>query len=97
MNEFDKAIDFYNKAIQLDKNKITVYEYRAYAYEKKEDYFSALFDMNEAIKLDPEYNIDEENDPIEIVFLSKKFKTTPIFEFTILKGGFVIFYITFLV
>ena len=54
MNEFDKAIDFYNKAIQLDKNKITVYEYRAYAYEKKEDYFSALFDMNEAIKLAPE-------------------------------------------
>ena len=54
--EYDKAIEYYNKAILLDKNKTTVYEYRAYAYEKKEDYFSALFDMNEAIKLDPEYS-----------------------------------------
>lgn len=51
MNEYDKAIDFYNKAILLDKNKTTVYEWRAYAFEKKEDYYSALFDMNEAIKL----------------------------------------------
>jgi len=54
MNEYDKAIDFYNKAILLDKNKTTVFEYRAYAYEKKEDYYSALFDMNEAIKLAPD-------------------------------------------
>lgn len=54
MNEYDKAIDFYNKAILLDKNKTTVYEWRAYAFEKKEDYYSALFDMNEAIKLDQE-------------------------------------------
>jgi tetratricopeptide (TPR) repeat protein len=54
MKEFDKAIEYYNKAILLDKNKTTVYEYRAYAFEEKEDYYSALFDMNEAIKLDPE-------------------------------------------
>jgi tetratricopeptide (TPR) repeat protein len=52
--EYDKAIEYYNKAILLDKNKTTVYEWRAYAYEKKEDFFSALFDMNEAIKLNPE-------------------------------------------
>ena len=54
MNEYDKAIDFYNKAILLDKNRTSVYEWRAYAYEKKEDFYSALFDMNEAIKLAPE-------------------------------------------
>ena len=54
MNQYDKAIEYYNKAILIDKNKITVYEYRAYAYEKKEDYFAALFDMNEAIKLAPD-------------------------------------------
>lgn len=52
--EYDKAIEKYNKAILLDKNKTSVFEYRAYAYEKKEDYYSALFDMNEAIKLAPD-------------------------------------------
>ena len=52
--EYDKAIEYYNKAILLDKNKTSVFEYRAYAYEKKEDYFAALFDMNEAIKLAPD-------------------------------------------
>jgi tetratricopeptide (TPR) repeat protein len=55
--EYDKAIEYYNKAILLDKNKTTVFEYRAYAYEKKEDYFSALFDINEAIKLAPEASL----------------------------------------
>ena len=52
--EYDKAIEYYNKAILIDQNKTTVYEYRAYAEEMKEDFYAALFDMNEAIKLDPE-------------------------------------------
>ena len=55
MGEYDEAIKYYNQAIKLDKDKTTVYAYRAYAHENKEDYFSALFDMNEAIKLAPEY------------------------------------------
>jgi len=52
--EYDKAIEYYNKAILIDQNKTTVYEYRAYAEEMKEDFYAALIDMNEAIKLDPE-------------------------------------------
>lgn len=53
LKQYDIAIEFYNKALFLDENKATVYEYRAYAYAGKDDYFSALFDMNEAIKLTP--------------------------------------------
>lgn len=38
------------------------------------------------LRQDYEYIIDEENDPIEMVYLSKKFKTTPIFMLYA-KGG----------
>jgi len=53
--KYDTAIEYYNKALELDIDKSSVYQYRAYAYEGKNDIFSAIFDMNEAIKLDPEY------------------------------------------
>jgi len=53
--DYDTAIEYYEKALELNVNKPTVYQYRAYAYEGKNDIFSAIFDMNEAIKLDPEY------------------------------------------
>lgn len=39
------------------------------------------------LKLDPEYKLNPETDPIDIVYLSKKFKTTPIFVLHG-KGGF---------
>lgn len=39
------------------------------------------------LKLDPEYNIDPDRDPIDVVYLSRKFKTTPIFVIYA-KGGF---------
>ena len=53
--KYDTAVEYYNKALDLDINKVTVYQYRAYAYEGKNDLFSAIFDMNEAIKLEPEH------------------------------------------
>ena len=53
--EYDTAIEYYNRALELDIDKSSVYQYRAYAYEGQNDIFSAIFDMNEAIKLDPEY------------------------------------------
>ena len=52
---YEKAIEFYNKALKLDPAKFSIYEYRAYAHEALEDYFSALLDMNEAIKHNPDY------------------------------------------
>lgn len=38
------------------------------------------------LKIDPEYRVDTENDPIEIVYLSKNFVTTPIISLN-LNGG----------
>ena len=52
-----------------------------------DDPISAENSYIELLRESPEYEIDEENDPIEIVYLSKKFTTTPIFEFTLLKAG----------
>ena len=51
---YEKAIEIYNEALKIDPNKSTVYQYRAYAHEALEDYFNALLDMNEAIKLNPD-------------------------------------------
>ena len=52
-----------------------------------DDPISAEDSYLKLLGLDPEYIIDEENDPIEIVHLSKKFKTTPIFTWTYGKAG----------
>ncbi len=53
--DYDTAIEYYDKALELNVNKPSIYSYRSKAYEGKNDIFSAIFDMNEAIKLDPEY------------------------------------------
>ena len=50
-----KAIEFYDRALILDPDKYSIYEYRAYAYEALENYFNALLDMNEAIKHKSDY------------------------------------------
>ena len=52
---YQLAIDFYDQALDLDPDKYSIYQYRAYAYEALEDYFTALLDMNEAIKQNPDY------------------------------------------
>ncbi|MEM6523536.1 MAG: outer membrane beta-barrel protein [Bacteroidota bacterium] len=44
-----------------------------------DDPISAEDSYLKLLRLDPEYKIDVENDPIDMVYLSKKFKTTPIF------------------
>jgi hypothetical protein len=52
-----------------------------------DDPISAEDSYLKLLRLDPEYIIDEEKDPIEVVLLSKKFKTTPIFTWTYFKVG----------
>ena len=51
MGEYDEAIKYYNQAIKLDKDKTTVYEYRAYAHENSSGHIYNS-NTNEAIKLD---------------------------------------------
>ncbi|MDH5366084.1 MAG: PorT family protein, partial [Cyclobacteriaceae bacterium] len=69
------------------QERIQAYWLLTRTYLVIDDPISAENSYLELLKLDPEYNIDEENDPIEIVYLSKKYKTTPIFEFTFFKAG----------
>lgn len=54
-NKYNKAIEFYTQALEINPNNYSIYQYRAYAHEALEDYFNALIDMNEAIKHAPDY------------------------------------------
>lgn len=69
------------------QERIQAYWLLTRTYLVIDDPISAENSYMELLKLDPEYKIDEENDPIEIVYLSKKYKTTPIFDFTLFKAG----------
>lgn len=67
--------------------KIQAYWLLCRTYLIIDDPISAEDSYLKLLNLDPEYAVDEENDPIEIVHLSKKFKTTPIFTWTYFKAG----------
>ena len=55
---------------------------RTYLFLDRAD--SAEISFLKLLKEDPEYKVTEENDPIEMVYLSEKFVTTPVFS---LKAG----------
>ena len=57
---------------------------RTYLYLDKPD--SAEYHYLELLKENPEYRVDEENDPIDIVYLSEKFTTSPIISISA-EGG----------
>lgn len=59
--------------------KIQAYWLLTRTYLLIDDPISAEDSYLKLLRLDPEYNIDEENDPVDVVYLSKKFTTTPIF------------------
>ncbi len=67
--------------------KIQAYRLLTRTYLIIDDPISAEDSYLKLLNLDPEYKVDEENDPIELVHLSKKFKTTPIFTWTYAKAG----------
>lgn len=66
--------------------KIEAYWLLTRTYLFIDDPISAEESYLKLLRQDYEYDIDEENDPIEIVYLSKKFTTTPIFMLHA-KGG----------
>jgi tetratricopeptide (TPR) repeat protein len=51
--EYDKAIEVYTAAIQLDPNYVEAYYKRGLAYFKKKDYNQAIKDFTETIRLSP--------------------------------------------
>ncbi|KAG7546444.1 CS domain [Arabidopsis suecica] len=52
-DDFDVAVDFYSKAIDLDPNCAEFFADRAQAYIKLESFTEAVADANKAIELDP--------------------------------------------
>ena len=59
--------------------KIEAYWLLTRTYLFIDDPISAEDSYLKLLKQDPEYEIDPERDPVDVVYLSKKFKTTPIF------------------
>ena len=55
LKKHDKAIEDYNKAIELDPEYATAYYNRGNAYAKLKKYEKAIEDYNKAIELNPEY------------------------------------------
>jgi len=50
---YDEAIAFYNKALDLDSSFSNAYSHRAGSYLEKKDFTNALADVNKALELDP--------------------------------------------
>lgn len=61
VEEFDKAIEFYNKALEIDKNCALIYNNRGYTYYQKKDYEKALKDYDKALLLNPKLQLAIDN------------------------------------
>jgi tetratricopeptide (TPR) repeat protein len=55
LNQYKKAIDDFNKAIELNPNYFKAYNNRAFAYANLRQYQLAIEDYNKAIKLQSDY------------------------------------------
>ncbi len=63
--EYDKAIEQLNYALQFDDKNPDVYHLLGYIYAEKQDYKRALDFMNRTLELDPEH--EEAIGDIEII------------------------------
>ncbi|WP_276371955.1 hypothetical protein [Chryseolinea sp. H1M3-3] len=75
----------------LNKNQNDEWRQRAYlllteTYLLLEDPIGAENSYLEVLRANPEYVTDPQRDPIDLVYLSKKFTATPIFEFYAMLG-----------
>ena len=52
--EFDKAIPYFNKAIELNPRHAEAYRHRAYSFSQKGEYDKAIEDLGKAIELNPD-------------------------------------------
>ena len=53
MNQYQKALDDYNKAIELDPNNSTAYHNRGYIYNELKEYQKAIDECSKALSLIP--------------------------------------------
>ncbi len=69
------------------QEKIQAYWLLTQVYLLVDDPISAEDSYLKLLNLDPEYKVDEVNDPVELVYLSRNFKTTPVFSWHMAKVG----------
>lgn len=53
--QFDDALEAFNKAIEKDTNNPKLYYYRGLIWAQKRYYYKAIFNFNSAIRIHPEY------------------------------------------
>jgi tetratricopeptide repeat family protein len=72
----DKAIEFYNKAIEMDKTCALAFNNRGYSYFNKQEYEKALLDYDKALLLNPKLEIAQDNRTklLEIIAEKEEFK-----------------------
>ena len=76
LKDFDKAIEFYNKAIEIDKTCALAFNNRGYSYFNKKEYENALQDYDKAILLNPKLQIAKDNRTqlLEVIAEKEEFK-----------------------
>ena len=69
MNDFDRALADFNRAIKLEPNNAVVYLNRCVVYQRSKDADGALADYNRAIELEPKQAFAYGN--LAFVYMSK--------------------------
>ena len=81
LRKFNQAIEFLNKAIELNPNYIQAYFNRGETYSKIKDYDKAINDYTKVLKLNPDHNranylrgliYSENHHSIKRIFFSKQ-------------------------
>jgi tetratricopeptide (TPR) repeat protein len=68
--EYEKAIEYYTSAIQINPKSSFAYNGRGRSYRGKKDFDNALNDFNASLKIDPEYGQAINN--LGVVFVNQK-------------------------
>jgi len=53
LSDYDKAIEYFNKAIKRDSKNASIFYHRGFARYKNKDFLGSISDLDKAIRLDP--------------------------------------------
>lgn len=73
MHDYDKAIDFYNKALDLDPNNAQILDLKGYALFKKGEFDEAIITLKASVIFEP-------NNPWQLLNLTKAYCATSKFH-----------------
>ncbi|MGH1337571.1 MAG: hypothetical protein ACRBFS_15715 [Aureispira sp.] len=79
--DYEQALPFFDKALELDNQQVTAYLYRAHLYNNIERYTEALHDIRQAIAISPGFDKDVTLLTIEVFKNLKQLDSTlPLYE-----------------